>query len=208
MLRVARRAACALRAPYARSAGGWAPSDTDRVLLSGLLFHGYHGVLPAEQSLGQKFAVDVALTLDLRAAGRSDDLTQTVSYAEVYECAHADARAAARCSSAHARVQPRSCVRQVVQGPPRQLVEAVAQDVAAAVLRGFPLAQAVNVRVVKPHVAMPGALDSLGACRQRVRLVSPGCLHLTEVRVLWQVWKSIGSAATQACSEAPRTRVQ
>lgn len=51
----------------------------------------------------------------------------------------------------------------MVQGPPRQLVETVAEQVAAAVLRDFPLASAVAVRVVKPHVAMPGALHSLGA---------------------------------------------
>ena len=56
----------------------------------------------------------------------------------------------------------RSCVREVVTGPPRQLVETVANQVAAAVLRDFPAASAVSVRVVKPHVAMPGALHSLG----------------------------------------------
>ena len=42
-------------------------------------------------------------------------------------------------------------------------METVAEQVAAAVLRDFPAASAVSVRVVKPHVAMPGALHSLGA---------------------------------------------
>jgi dihydroneopterin aldolase len=60
-------------------------------------------------------------------------------------------------------------VRGVVQGPPRQLVEAVAADVAATLLRDFPAAAAVDVRVCKPHVAMPGALHSLGA-RARTRM--------------------------------------
>ena len=64
-------------------------------------------------------------------------------------------------------------MRQVVQGPPLQLVESVAHHVAASVLRSFPLVDAVSVRVLKPHVAMPGALDALGAwhaCVGRVRL--------------------------------------
>lgn len=44
-----------------------------------------------------------------------------------------------------------------------QLVESVAQHVAGSVLQSFPLVDAVSVRVLKPHVAMPGALDALGA---------------------------------------------
>ena len=42
-------------------------------------------MLPEERRLGQKFTVDLALSLDLRAAGRSDQLEQTVSYADVYQ---------------------------------------------------------------------------------------------------------------------------
>ena len=39
-----------------------------------------------ETRLGQKFRVDATLYVDLRAAGASDDLADTVSYADVYEC--------------------------------------------------------------------------------------------------------------------------
>lgn len=75
------------------------------------------------------------------------------------------------------------CVRQVVQGPPKQLVECVAHEVAKHILRGFPLAQGVSVRVTKPHVAVPGALESLGAwlgasVRDRVVTQAPDPLRL------------------------------
>ena len=40
---------------------------------------------PQERALGQKFVVDATLALDLREAGRSDDLAHTVNYAAVYE---------------------------------------------------------------------------------------------------------------------------
>ena len=153
--------------PGVRALSTWAPPAGDRVLLRGLLFHAYHGVLPAERTLGQKFELDLALSVDLRAAGASDALQDTVSYADVYECALAGVRVrAARSQGADACAA--SCVRAVVQGPPRQLVETVAEQVAAAVLRDFPAATAVAVRVVKPHVAMPGALHSLGAHARRL----------------------------------------
>jgi hypothetical protein len=44
----------------------------DRIILEGMVFHGRHGVLPAERELGQPFVVDVELRLDLRPAGLSD----------------------------------------------------------------------------------------------------------------------------------------
>ncbi len=55
----------------------------DRILLEGMLFSGHHGTLPAERELGQRFAVDVELRCDLRAAGSTDDLAQTVDYGAV-----------------------------------------------------------------------------------------------------------------------------
>lgn len=85
----ARRCLAASTAARAAADGGGAclPAcgSEDRILLRGLVFHGYHGVLPEEQVLGQKFVVDASLSADLAAAGRSDDLADTVSYAAVYE---------------------------------------------------------------------------------------------------------------------------
>ena len=75
--RHAYRALCSFAAPPG------APGD--RVLLRGLLFHAFHGVLPEERSLGQKFELDVALSVDTRRAGATDDLADTVSYADVYQ---------------------------------------------------------------------------------------------------------------------------
>jgi dihydroneopterin aldolase len=46
----------------------------DRILLNGLTFFGHHGCHAAENELGQKFIVDIALDCDLRAAGASDTL--------------------------------------------------------------------------------------------------------------------------------------
>jgi dihydroneopterin aldolase len=103
----------------------------DRILLEGMVFHGRHGTLPAERELGQPFAVDIELRLDLRPAGLSDDLTQTVDYGRVHRRA-----------------------REIVEGAPVNLVETVAERIAAAVLEDHPAAEAVRVKVAKPHVRL------------------------------------------------------
>lgn len=56
----------------------------DKLILRGLTFHGFHGAKPEERKLGQKFFVDVDAWMDLKAAGKSDHLSDTVSYTEIY----------------------------------------------------------------------------------------------------------------------------
>ena len=108
---------------------------TDRVILAGLRFFGYHGALPDERARGQEFIVDVEVEADLVAAGRSDALGDTVDYREVYEAARA-----------------------VTTGAPRQLIEAVAEEIAGRVL-ALERVTAVTVRVRKPQAPLPGPLD-------------------------------------------------
>ena len=103
----------------------------DRILLEGMVFHGYHGILPAERELGQPFVVDVELRLDLRPAGLSDDLTRTVDYGEVHRLA-----------------------KQVVEGEPAGLTETVAERIANATLEEHPVVEAVRVKVRKPNVRL------------------------------------------------------
>ena len=57
----------------------------DKIILKGIQFHGYHGVAKAEHQLGQKYEIDLELMTDLSAAGKTDDLTHTIDYAQVVE---------------------------------------------------------------------------------------------------------------------------
>jgi hypothetical protein len=50
----------------------------------------------------------------------------------------------------------------VVEGPSRNLLEAVAHRIASATLLKFPQISAVRVKVGKPHVAVQGIVDYLG----------------------------------------------
>lgn len=106
----------------------------DRIVVEGMAFFGYHGVNPPERELGQRFDVDVALTLDLRPAGQSDDLDRTISYAAVFKV-----------------------VRAVVEGESRHLLEALAEEIARRVLALGPIEE-VWVRVDKPAAPIKAAV--------------------------------------------------
>jgi len=107
---------------------------TDRITLAGMRFFGYHGALPEERRRGQEFLVDVEIEADLRAAGRSDDLAETVDYRRAYDT-----------------------VKAVLEGPPRQLLEALAEEIAARLL-ALDRVEAVTVSVRKPSVRLAGPL--------------------------------------------------
>jgi dihydroneopterin aldolase len=60
-------------------------SVRDKIILKGIRFHGYHGTSESERQVGQKYEVDAELICSLAAAGCTDDLGQTVDYAEVVD---------------------------------------------------------------------------------------------------------------------------
>lgn len=55
----------------------------DKIYIEDLELYAYHGVNIEEKNMGQRFTISLELSIDLRKAGKSDDLTQTVNYAEL-----------------------------------------------------------------------------------------------------------------------------
>lgn len=55
----------------------------DKIIIKDLEVYAYHGVNEEEKTMGQKFLISAELSLDLRTAGKSDDLTKTVNYANL-----------------------------------------------------------------------------------------------------------------------------
>lgn len=100
---------------------------TDRIVLQGVSAHGYHGVLASEKRDGQTFIVDVVMEVDLSAAGASDELADTVNYAEVA-----------------------GDIVALIEGESLDLIEALASRIADRVL-ARPLVEAVEVTVHKPQ---------------------------------------------------------
>lgn len=110
----------------------------DKIHVNQMEFYGYHGVFPEETRLGQRFGVDLTVELDLSKAGQSDDLEDSINYADLYH----------------------AC-KEVVEGIPYKLVEAVAEKIAALILERFSLVEACHVKVIKPDPPIPGHYKSV-----------------------------------------------
>ena len=54
------------------------------ILLEGMKFYAYHGVLDDERKIGGFFLIDLKLHLDFSVAIQSDQVEDTVDYAEIY----------------------------------------------------------------------------------------------------------------------------
>ncbi|MCV2394993.1 2-amino-4-hydroxy-6-hydroxymethyldihydropteridine diphosphokinase [Actinotalea sp. M2MS4P-6] len=109
----------------------------DRIRLTGIRATGYHGVLEHERRDGQEFVVDVVLHVDTRASASADRLELTVDYSAVATQVHA-----------------------VLAGPPVNLVETLAERIAAVAL-AHERVVAVDVVVHKPHAPVTVALTDV-----------------------------------------------
>lgn len=110
----------------------------DKIYVNGMEFYGYHGVLPEETVLGQKFIIDLTVETDLQKAGSTDDLQQSISYVDLYDM----------CQS-------------IVEGQPYKLIEAVAEKIAQDILKAFRKVETVKVKVTKPNPPIPGHYQSV-----------------------------------------------
>jgi dihydroneopterin aldolase len=106
-------------------------SDTSDVIeVRGLQVAGICGVLPEERERPQPLEVDLDLVVDLAAAGRSDDLADTIDYGAITTRVH-----------------------EVVSTTSFQLLERLAEEVATACLGDVRVGEVrVSVRKLRPPV--------------------------------------------------------
>ncbi len=105
----------------------------DKIYLEDLEFYAYHGFFDFEKKEGQSFFVSLILEMDLAPAGTSDDLELTANYGAVYDI-----------------------VADITLNNQFDLIETLAERIAAAVLKEFPKVESVTVRVDKPKA--PGSV--------------------------------------------------
>ena len=99
----------------------------DQIHIKNLEVFGNHSVFPEENKLGQKFLINVTAYLPIREAGLRDDLTATINYGEI-------ARFVTKYMKEHTF----------------RLIEAVAEQMARALLLEFPAINKVTLEVLKP----------------------------------------------------------
>ena len=111
----------------------------DKIILKDMAFYGYHGLLKEESVLGQKFFIDIEIETSTKEAGINDDFTKTINYAEVYER-----------------------TREFTEDKRFNLIEALAENIAAEVLNRFDIAHSVMVRIRKKEAPVKGIFDYMG----------------------------------------------
>lgn len=101
-------------------------------------FHTYNGVFAEEKKLGQKLEVDAELTYPIEAKVVSDDLAETVSYADVYQT-----------------------VADFVLNNNYDLIESVANQLLKLLFTTYPTIEAITLRVRKYSVPIAGIFDNI-----------------------------------------------
>lgn len=95
------------------------------IFLSDVRFHAYHGVMPQERTVGADFAVSAKIGYDFSLAAETDDVADTLSYADVYELIKTE------------------------MAKPSRLLEHVAGRMVKAIGERFAGVQSIDVTVVK-----------------------------------------------------------
>jgi dihydroneopterin aldolase len=113
----------------------------DRIVLKGVRAFGYHGVLPHERTDGQEFIVDVEVTTNFDVCAASDDVNDTVNYAQLAQIAH-----------------------DAIVGPAFDLIEKLA-DVIATNCMQIDGVKAVSVTVHKPSAPIEVPFDNVSVVR-------------------------------------------
>lgn len=106
------------------------------VRLNGMEFYAYHGCLESERRDGNRFRVDIEYDYDMGRAASSDDLSEAVSYADIY-----------------------GIVKQQM-AVPSNLLENVAYRILEAIKAAFPKITSASVTVTKFNPPVGGETGS------------------------------------------------
>lgn len=116
----------------------------DEIRIKKLEVFANHGVFPEENRLGQKFVLSAVLFLDLRPAGRSDELNKSVNYGEVCQ-----------------KMQSFFTQHTV------KLLETAAEQLTSYLLHEFPLVERIRLEIEKPWAPIGLPLETASVCIER-----------------------------------------
>lgn len=100
---------------------------TSELLLDRLRFKAFHGVGEQERVVGHEFTINLKVKCDIEQAISNDDISYTVSYADIY-----------------------AIVKREMEVPSR-LIEHVAGRIANAIHEQFPQVHAVDITIMKEN---------------------------------------------------------
>ena len=118
----------------------------DKIIIKGLKVFAYHGVNPEEKADGQNFILDITAYKNLKKAGETDNVDDTVSYAKILKTAA-----------------------KVLNEDKYDLLEKVAQRVAQQIFLEFDSIKAVDVCLKKPEAPIKADFEYVGVEISRTR---------------------------------------
>lgn len=108
------------------------------VCIERLRLHAFHGVLPQERIVGNDYEISLRLEYPLEKALRSDDVYDTINYADVLIIVKKE------------------------MAQPSSLLECVAARIGESLFSNFPLLKSVEIKMMKRNPPMGD--DCEGAC--------------------------------------------
>ena len=101
-------------------------------------FYAFHGVLPQENLVGAYYYVDLKLKTDFTHAAETDELEDTVSYADIFTA-----------------VQEEMAI-------PSKLLEHVCQRIASRIFKEFPSIETIDISLFKENPPMGACAQRIG----------------------------------------------
>ena len=108
------------------------------IYLRDVRIHAFHGVLPQERIVGADFAVSLRVGYDVSAAMQSDNVEDTLNYAQLYELLRRE------------------------MAVPSQLLEHVAGRIVKAVQETFPEVTSIDLELTKLNPPMGAVCQGAG----------------------------------------------
>lgn len=111
---------------------------TSYILLENIRFFAYHGVAPQETTVGNEFVVSLRLKTDIARAMESDDVADTVNYAEIHQAIKEE------------------------MDIPSKLLEHVAGRIVRRLFNDFPTIESIDLKLSKRNPPMGADIETAG----------------------------------------------
>lgn len=118
----------------------------DKIIIKNIAFYGYHGVLPEERKLGQRFFADLTLFIDLEKAAKLDSINETVDYAEAFKT-----------------------IEEEGEKNQFKLIETLAEKIIKALFTKYKKVIKILLRIKKLSAPIPGQFDYVAVEMERER---------------------------------------
>ena len=104
----------------------------DKIIIKGIEIFAYHGALSEENTLGQKFIIDIEMKKDIKKACEEDSLEETVHYGWVHDD-----------------------IVELVKNNKFKLIEKLAEEIAKNIINKYKIEE-IRVLIKKPNAPING----------------------------------------------------